>query len=222
MRSEEEQLEAIKQWWSENGLSLVATVVIVAGGWFGWQAWQDQKIEKAQAASELFLDIQQAVIDQGVVSGEISPQELEIIRSIGFLTDEMQDNFAGNGFSTLGALAAARAAADRNDYAQAETRLQWALDNTKDDALVELVQYRLALAKAAQGKSDEALQLLTGASAAYAALYAEARGDINLALGNSEKAAAEYQLAMQSLSADQQSYTPALDTKLAAAGGSFE
>ena len=39
LRTEEEQLEAIKRWWKENGTSLIAGVAIAAAGVFGWNAW---------------------------------------------------------------------------------------------------------------------------------------------------------------------------------------
>ena len=218
LKTEEEQLEAIKQWWSDNGLALVATVVVVVGGWFGWQAWQQQQTEKAQAAADLYIDIQQAVINQGVVGGEMSQQELELIRSIGFLTDQMQQEHAGNGFSVLGALAAARAAADRNDYAQAEQRLQWALDNNDDEALEGLLTYRLAIAKYAQENYDEALSLLNGGSTQYAALFAEVRGDGYLQMGEASRAADEYRSAIDALLESQLAYRPNLEAKLAQTG----
>lgn len=218
MKSEEEHIEAIKAWWSANGLALLATLVVIVGGWFGWQAWDQQQAEKAQAAADLYIDIQEAVIDQGMISGQLSPQQLEQIRSIGFLTDQMQDQYAGNGFAVLGALAAARAAADRNDYAQAELRLQWALENNDDAALGQLVAFRLAIAKASQDKFDEALALLSGESADYRALYAEARGDIYLQRGDAEQAADQYRAAIDSLLDVQVSYRPLLESKLARAG----
>ena len=38
--SEEEQIEAFKRWWAENGLQMIAAVVLIVGGYFGWQFWQ--------------------------------------------------------------------------------------------------------------------------------------------------------------------------------------
>ncbi|MEW8396328.1 MAG: tetratricopeptide repeat protein, partial [Candidatus Thiodiazotropha sp.] len=36
-QTEEEQVEAIKRWWKENGTSVIAGLVIGLGGIFGWQ-----------------------------------------------------------------------------------------------------------------------------------------------------------------------------------------
>ena len=39
-QSEEEQIEAFKQWWVDNGLKLVAAAVLAIGGTLSWQSWQ--------------------------------------------------------------------------------------------------------------------------------------------------------------------------------------
>ena len=33
--TEEEQIEALKRWWAENGMQTVLAVVLVIGGYFG-------------------------------------------------------------------------------------------------------------------------------------------------------------------------------------------
>ena len=214
LRTEEEQLAAIKDWWRDNGTKLLLVLVLVGGGYFGYQGWQSSKAENAQAANELYLQLQEAVFNQGVIEGPLSQLQLERIRSVSYLADQLQDEYAGSGYAVLGALAAARAAADRDDYSQAVARLEWAKQQNKDESLAQLISYRLAVAKAAAGMAGEALALLTGESAAYAALYAEARGDIHRQAGDIDRAASEYQKALDTLLADQQSYAPSLETKL--------
>ena len=39
--TEEEQIEALKRWWDENGKQVVLAIVLTVGGYFGWQAWTD-------------------------------------------------------------------------------------------------------------------------------------------------------------------------------------
>ncbi|MHC9036859.1 tetratricopeptide repeat protein, partial [Cobetia marina] len=51
LRSEEEQLEAIKRWWSENGKSLIAGVVLAGAGIFAFKAWQNYEASQSEAAS---------------------------------------------------------------------------------------------------------------------------------------------------------------------------
>ena len=39
-RTEEEQVEALRRWWNENGRSTLFVIVVVLAGTFGWQGWQ--------------------------------------------------------------------------------------------------------------------------------------------------------------------------------------
>ena len=50
-KTEEEQIEAVKRWWSENGRVVVIAVLIGVSGSFGWQFWQDYKQERREQAA---------------------------------------------------------------------------------------------------------------------------------------------------------------------------
>lgn len=214
-RTEEEQIAAIKNWWSENGTQLLVGVLVVALGYFGYQGWQSKKEQEAIAAGDLYVQLQDAVVASSQSQGSVSSLDLERVRNIGALSDQLQDEYPNNGYAILGALAAARAAADRDDYAEAVSRLEWALDAEEDEAGRQLIVYRLAIAKAAMGSEQEALAMLSGADESFAALYAEARGDIYRSLGATDVAAAEYEAAVDLLLDEQASYAPTLEFKLA-------
>lgn len=215
LRTEEEQIAAIKAWWEANGTKLLAGILVVALGYFGYQGWQNNKEEEAIAAGDLYLQLEEAVIASSQSQGSVSSVDLERVRTIGYLADQLQQDYAGNGYAVLGALAAARAAADRDDYTEAVSRLEWALNAEDDVAGKQLITYRLAIAKAAMGAEQEALELLSGADDSFAAIYAEARGDIYRSLGNTSSAAEEYKSAVDLLLDDQSDYAPTLEFKLA-------
>ena len=48
--TEEEQVERLKQWWKENGRSIIAGVVIGLGVFGSWQGWRAYQIQQAEAA----------------------------------------------------------------------------------------------------------------------------------------------------------------------------
>ena len=60
--SEKEQLEQIKSWLKENGLSIVLGIVLGLGGVYGWRGWQAHKVDVAEeysaslASAELHLE----------------------------------------------------------------------------------------------------------------------------------------------------------------------
>ena len=49
--TEEEQIEALKRWWDDNGKQTILAIVLTVGGYFGWQAWTQHVDEQAAAAS---------------------------------------------------------------------------------------------------------------------------------------------------------------------------
>ena len=53
--TEEEQLEALKKWWKENGRSILLGLllgVLIIAGWRGWQAYQANRAESASTLYE--------------------------------------------------------------------------------------------------------------------------------------------------------------------------
>ena len=54
LRTEEEQLAAIKSWWKDNGKSLVIMIAVAVAAVYGFKAWQKQQITANQNASAMY------------------------------------------------------------------------------------------------------------------------------------------------------------------------
>ena len=52
--TEEQQVEAIKRFWSEHGTSLIVGAVLGLAGLFGWQYYSDSQIAAKESASQAF------------------------------------------------------------------------------------------------------------------------------------------------------------------------
>ena len=52
--TEEEQVEAIKKWWNENGKSIIAGIIIGVIAIFGWRSYENHTAMQAKAASILY------------------------------------------------------------------------------------------------------------------------------------------------------------------------
>ena len=67
IRSEEEQIESLRKWWSENGLSVIGGIIIGFVAIFGWRSWQGYQSAQAEAASNLYanlnIDVRQQKFD---------------------------------------------------------------------------------------------------------------------------------------------------------------
>ena len=208
-RTEEEQVEALRRWWDENGKSTIAAIVIALSVGFGWQTWKANDQSQQENAS----DIYQAML-QTMGSGDASPEQA--LAGIG-LAQELKADYGGSTYAQFAALHLARIAVDNGDLPEAEAQLRWVLgkaDRGSDVALV--AQMRLARVVASSGDTDQALAILQEADEGpYQASYAVARGDILLALGRDDDARVAYnQARMLAASSQGQINMPALEQKL--------
>jgi len=52
--TDEEQLDRLKNWWQENGTSMVVAAVLAVGGIAGWRWYDSAQVTQMQAASEAY------------------------------------------------------------------------------------------------------------------------------------------------------------------------
>jgi predicted negative regulator of RcsB-dependent stress response len=181
-QTEEEQVEAIKRWWKENGTSVIAGLVIGLGGVFGWQAWGSYK-DRVGAEAALAFNQLVAAVDRGDKPSAVKQAEL------------MQSNY-DNSYAIFAAMAEARVKLDEGDGAAAISRLEWASQKAGNPALQSLVQLNLARILLDQGELDAAEKLVASAQGGFAGEFAALRGDIAFARGDKAAAAAAYTQAM--------------------------
>ncbi|MCH4565078.1 MULTISPECIES: YfgM family protein [Halomonas] len=181
LRTEEEQLDAIKRWWKENGTSLIAGVAIAAAGVFGWNAWQTYQENQAQAASMRY----QQLINL-TAGGELDEASLHEARE---LVVEITDSHGSTLYADLARLVDARLAVAQGDQAAARDALEGVIDTTKRDYVQGLARLRLARLQVADGAAEAALATLdAGVPEALAAQRADVRGDAYHALGREDEA----------------------------------
>ncbi|TVP48157.1 MAG: hypothetical protein EA345_09730 [Halomonas sp.] len=190
LRSDEEQLDAVKRWWKENGMSLVAGAVIAAAGVFGWNAWQNYQQGQSEAAS---IRYQQLV--NMTTGGELAEDELAMARE---MVSELNDSHGNTLYAELALLLDARLAVQQNDLEGAKTALENVASNSSRRFVQSLAWLRLARIELANGNPDQALALLDEPiTDALAAQRENVRGDAYAAQGNTEAARDAWQTALQ-------------------------
>jgi predicted negative regulator of RcsB-dependent stress response len=208
-RTEEEQVEALRRWWDENGKSTIAAIVIAVSLGFGWQTWKANDQREQESASDLY----QALL-QAVSAGDMTAAQQETGVE---LAEQLKNDYSGSTYAQFAAMHLARLAVDENDLAEAEAQLRWVLGKAdKGSDAARVAQMRLARVVAASGDTDQALAILEqGDEGPYQASYAIARGDILLALGRNDEAREAYSNArMLAASSQGQVNMPALEQKL--------
>ncbi len=196
-RTEEEQIEALKRWWSENGKSIVIGIVLAAAAVFGWRAWQAQQQAAGEAASELFFSLVEA-------SNLRNSGDATAAATASHLSNTLRSEHGDTAYAIYAALMAAKQAVDSDQLAAAEEELQWAVAKAERNSSLWLIaNLRLARTILAQGGEDNArraLALLEDVEAAgHRASYAEVKGDIYQLLGRADDARAAYQAALDAL-----------------------
>ena len=191
-KTEEEQVEAIKNWFAKNGTSLVAGIVLALGSVFGYQAWEKSVRDQGEKASGMYENLTAAV--------SVGPFETlsdESRSTAVFIANQLKAEYPDSTYAHFAAMQLAKLEVEAGALDSAATELQWVLDQKVDDSLAVLVRLRLAQVKLGQGEYEAALALLDQSNIdGYASAYAELRGDVYYAMDRLDDARQAYTAAV--------------------------
>jgi len=198
-QNDEEQLEALKSWWKENGSSLITGVIVVLAVFFGVRQWQASQDSQAGMASDLYQQIADTVIDNLTLEAGEDAIAAALSSYIQLKTD-----FPDSIYTRYAALAIAKFHVDQNQLAEAAVELQWILDNPElgfmqeaDEELGKVARLRLARVKVGQQQFQTALDLLSAVQPdTFEPGFAEVEGDALYGLGRRDEALAAYERAL--------------------------
>lgn len=139
--TEEQQAEAIKRFFRENGLSLALGVIVGLGGLYGWKAYNQNQITTAEQASDAYTKLVES--DSVLASADA------------FITENKDTQYA-----TLAAFVAAKEAVDAQNLDVANEKLSWIVTNVDNAELKAIATTRLARVQIAQQQYDDALSTL--------------------------------------------------------------
>ncbi|GGK79757.1 hypothetical protein GCM10007941_32540 [Amphritea balenae] len=207
MRTEEEQVEALKNWWKENGKSLLLGVALALAIVFGWKGWQNNQQVNAENAATLYTNLVQAV---AIASTPTATDDQRATAT--HLAATLKTDYSDSAYAHFGALFSARLAVDGGDFDSAISELDWVLSQSSDSVMKTVASMRKARVLAATGQVDQAVTLLNGLSeAGFKVSIAELKGDLFMQQGDKEKALSAYQTAVDNA---QQANRPLLNMKL--------
>lgn len=182
--TDEETVENLRKWWSENGPWIIGGLALGALVLFGWRYWNEWRETQLAYASDSY----------GELIAEAERGDLPHATGI---AEELRERRLAGPYADFAALALARHALAQGEIETARAELERLLEGSADAHTVRLARLRLARIELADGAFERAAQLLdTQDTGSFAPLYAELRGDLAAARGDTAAAEAAYREAL--------------------------
>ncbi|MBU2979151.1 tetratricopeptide repeat protein [Alteromonas sp. C1M14] len=164
--TEEQQVEAIKKFWKDNGVAIVIGALLGLGGLWGWRYYSDTQRVAKEDASVAYQSAVVAVEDKGQADE---------------LTAFVNDT-ANAGYATIAGLVAAQQAVNTGDLEKAESLLKGVQNETPDEHIATMAAIRLARVQLELGNTDAAMATLNSLDDdAFKAKIDEVKGDVFVA-----------------------------------------
>lgn len=183
--TEEQQVEALKRWWKENGTSIIVGLFVGISGIFGWRYYVEQNNTHAVHASDLYMQVLQATVTQTIDDNVIDIQ------------NELINTYSATPYAALSSLALAKVEYEKDNVDGAVAQLELAAKHANDNIVKQIANLRLVNIYIEQKKYDEAMALLNMEhDVIYDAQYEELKGDLHNAKGELSQARIAYDKAI--------------------------
>ena len=182
---EEQEINQLKDWWKENGKTIIVAFILGVGGMFGWRYWQAHQAEQiAQASAQYDALIYSAQQDEQAKKANI---------------EQFVQANSKTAYAVFALLDEAKKATEKQDFAAAEANLNQALTQSQDEVLTSIVALRLSAVQFQLGQLDNALTTLNQVKGeSFNARKAILTGDIQVAKGDKVAAKKSFEQAQQS------------------------
>jgi len=180
--TEEQQVEAIKKFWKDNGTAIILGAVLGFGGLWGWRYYNAELIASQEQASDAY---QSAIADLGKEEAAFSSAKT-------FVTENSDSPYA-----VMASLKLAKEAVERKDFSEAAKQLSWVTQSNANSAIKDVAFLRLARVQMEQEQFADALSQLNNISSSFAAQIDEVKGDIYQRQGKIDEALEAYAAALE-------------------------
>ena len=182
---EEQEINQLKDWWKENGKTIIVAFILGVGGMFGWRYWQAHQAEQiAQASAQYDALIYSAQQDEQAKKANI---------------EQFVQANSKTAYAVFALLDEAKKATEKQDFTAAEVNLNQALTQSQDEVLTSIVALRLSAVQFQLGQLDNALTTLNQVKGeSFNARKAILTGDIQVAKGDKVAAQKSFEQAQQS------------------------
>lgn len=185
--TEEQQVEAIKKWWRENGQTVLIGITVGIAFILGWNYWQQYRKDQALQASGLYLQLQKAMAENQK-------------DSVGELAGRIDSQFKGSDYAAFADLMQAKLKVQENDLPAAKQLLEKVMAGSNKE-LANIARIRLVRLMMANKEFEQGLRLVNAVdpttSGSFSGIYDELVGDLYVALDRLDQARTSYQSAVR-------------------------
>jgi predicted negative regulator of RcsB-dependent stress response len=180
---EQEQIDALKAWWKDNGNWVIGVIVIGLLSFAGTKYWKNYQSGQAAEAAKLYVEVEKQVASNDA-------------KRIGDAADALVSRYGSSAYAPRAQLLAAQASLQARDVAHAKVQLQWVIEHASETGLQDTARLKLASVLLDEKKYDEALKQLEATHPeSFTGLFADLKGDLLSAQGKNAEARAAYQQA---------------------------
>ncbi len=181
--TEEQQAEAIKGFFRENGLAIGVGVVVGLSALYGWKYYNNSVIESTSLTSDAYTKL---------VEKAGQKDSTLVADSDTFIKENTSSSYA-----VLAAFVAAKEAVDASKLDIAAQKLSWISENATSSEFKAIALTRLARIQLELKEFEKALASLNKEMPkSFSANVEEIKGDVYLAQGEKEQARAAYEKAV--------------------------
>lgn len=181
---EEQEINQLKDWWKENGKTIIVAFILGVGGMFRWRYWQSHQAEQiAQASAQYDTLINSVQQDEQAKKANI---------------EQFVQANSKTAYAVFALLDEAKKATEKQDFSAAEANLNQALTQSQDEVLTSIIALRLSAVQFQLGQLDNALTTLNQVKGeSFNARKAILTGDIQVAKGDKVAAKNSFEQAQQ-------------------------
>lgn len=179
--TDEQQVEALKAWWADNGRAIILGAGLGLAIILGWQGYQRYLTGQAAEASDLYGEVASLT--------ELPAQQLSF--------EQLKEGYSSTPYAGLAGLMVAKAQIDAVDYNAAEATLSWVSEHAAEADVQAIATLRRARVLLQLERLDDAIAALPATAApGFVSMQANVQGDILLAQGKTSDARAAFQKAL--------------------------
>lgn len=182
--TEEEQLAAIKKWWSKYSniiTIIISLLLLIFAGYKYWNFHQEKVISQASSAYERLMVAFSNKDDKGIQA----------------YSNQLIKDYPKTVYADAARLALAKLLVNEENYDKARQSLEYVVNNSKMPALKQIARLRIARLLSSKKAYSEALTMLSVVDdKAYMPVINELKGDVYSATGQFEQAILSYKEAI--------------------------